>query len=124
LAGYETRLLNEALAFGLAPESLPEFLGQQARWCLGCLQQLPLSSGPLHGRHRLLDRLFYLDRPVFWLTHLATIQILLAPILFWYFAVVAMLSSVLRSPQAVAVNVVAALDIGGYFARLSACGAS
>jgi cellulose synthase (UDP-forming) len=58
LAGYETRFLNETLAFGLAPESLPEFLGQQARWCLGCLQQVPLRSGPIRGRHRLLDRLF------------------------------------------------------------------
>src|SRR5687768_653514 len=35
LAGFETAYLNEELAIGLAPESIPEFLGQQTRWCYG-----------------------------------------------------------------------------------------
>jgi cellulose synthase (UDP-forming) len=85
--GYRTVYLNEALSYGLAPESLPEFLGQQARWCFGTMQQLALPSGPIRGRHRLMDRLFYLDPPLFWLTHFATVQLLFAPILLWYFGI-------------------------------------
>ena len=87
LGGYRTCYLNEPLSYGLAPESLPAFLNQQSRWCCGSFQQLELPTGPLHGRHRLVDRLFYLDPVLFWLTHLATLQVLIAPLMLWFLAI-------------------------------------
>lgn len=87
LVGFRTLFLNEKLAFGLAPESLPEFLGQTSRWCFGTLQQLGVPSGPIFGKHQFVDRLFYFDPVLYWLTHLATAQILLAPVLFTCFGI-------------------------------------
>jgi cellulose synthase (UDP-forming) len=82
--GYRTLYLNEPLAIGLAPESLPEYLKQRVRWCSGTMQHLYLKTGPFRGQLSLLQRLFYLETVVYWLTCPFTLLLLAAPILFWY----------------------------------------
>ncbi len=83
--GWRTLFLNEALAHGLAPESVPEYIKQRVRWCAGTMQHLFLTTGPVRGRGlSLLDRLFYLEPVVYWLTYPFMVLVLLAPIVFWY----------------------------------------
>ncbi len=65
--GFRTRYLNESLSIGLAPESLPAYLSQRARWCLGALQIAFLHTGPL-GRNGLTwrHRVEYLSTLLYW----------------------------------------------------------
>ncbi len=65
--GFRTRYLNESLSIGLAPESLPAYLSQRARWCLGALQIAFLHTGPL-GRNGLgwRHRVEYLSTLLYW----------------------------------------------------------
>lgn len=49
------------------------------------MQHLFLTTGPVRGRGlSLLDRLFYLEPVVYWLTYPFMVLVLLAPIVFWY----------------------------------------
>ena len=83
--GHRTLYLNEPLAFGLAPESTPEYLKQRVRWCTGTMQHLFIKSGPLRARGlSLLDRLFYLEPVLYYLTLPFMILLLISPIVFWF----------------------------------------
>lgn len=83
--GYVTRYLNEPLARGLAAESLAEFVKQRSRWCLGTLQCLYLPGGPLRAKGlSLLDRIFFLDPILFYVSYLYVFSMLLAPAVFWW----------------------------------------
>ena len=84
LHGQRTLYLNETLAFGLAPESVLEFIKQRVRWCVGTMQQLWISTGPIWGRHRLIDRIFYLTGVVYWFSYVFMILLVIAPLVFWY----------------------------------------
>lgn len=64
--GYKTRYLAERLAVGLAPESLPAFFVQRARWARGALQMVFLRDGPLGPGLRLHERILFL--PTHWLS--------------------------------------------------------
>jgi cellulose synthase (UDP-forming) len=88
--GYQTLYLNEALAYGLAPEAIPEYLKQRIRWCTGTIQHLFISTGPFRGRHKLLDRIFYLEGFLYWLGFPFVSLLILAPIIFWSTGVPAM----------------------------------
>jgi cellulose synthase (UDP-forming) len=89
--GLRTLFLNEPLAVGLAPESLPEYVKQRVRWCTGTLQHLFLPTGPLRGAGlSLLDRVFYLEPVVCWLTYPFILMLLAAPILYWFTGVTAL----------------------------------
>jgi cellulose synthase (UDP-forming) len=81
--GYQTLFLNEPLAYGLAPEAIPEYLKQRIRWCTGTIQHLFIATGPFRGRHKLLDRIFYLEGFFYWLGFLFVALLILAPIVFW-----------------------------------------
>ncbi|MDB5310624.1 MAG: putative Glycosyltransferase, the catalytic subunit of a cellulose synthase [Gemmataceae bacterium] len=82
--GWRTLYLNEPLAVGLAPESVPEYIKQRARWCSGTIQHVYLKTGPVRGRGlSAWDRLFYLEPILYWLTYPFTILMLLAPAVFW-----------------------------------------
>src|SRR5262249_2166476 len=81
--GYRTLYLNEPLAYGLAPEAIPEYLKQRIRWCTGTIQHLFIATGPFRGRHKLLDRIFYLEGFFYWLGFLLVALLILAPIIFW-----------------------------------------
>jgi cellulose synthase (UDP-forming) len=88
--GKRTLHLNEALAYGLAPESVPEYLKQRVRWCTGTLQHVFLATGPLRARNlSLLDRLFYLEPIVYWFTFPFLVLMLLAPVLYWFTGIAA-----------------------------------
>jgi len=64
--GYRTAYLNEQLSWGLAPESSWAFLEQRKRWCVGGVQTLFRSDGPLGPQmRRWRERLFFL--PLHWL---------------------------------------------------------
>ena len=89
--GQRTLFLNEALAYGLAPESLPEYVKQRVRWCSGTMQHAFIATGPFRARGLgLLDRLFYLEAIAFWFTYPFVALVLLAPLLFWYTGVSAL----------------------------------
>ncbi len=82
--GHRTLFLNEPLAVGLAPESVPEYLKQRARWCSGTMQHAYLATGPFRGRGlSLLDRLFYAETILYWLTYPFTVLLLVAPAAYW-----------------------------------------
>ena len=83
--GLKTLYLNEPLAFGLAPESVPEYLKQRVRWCTGTLQHAFIATGPFRGKNlSALDRLFYLEPILYWFTFPFLVLMLLAPVLFWF----------------------------------------
>ncbi len=83
--GYTVRYLNEALSEGLAAESLASFIKQRTRWALGTLQCLYLRGGPLRARGlSLLDRLFFLDPIIFYLSFFWPFLILIAPAVYWW----------------------------------------
>lgn len=83
--GYTVRYLNEPLSEGLAAESLASFIKQRCRWATGTLQCLYLPGGPLRARGlSLLDRLFFLDPIVFYLSFFWPLLILLAPCVYWW----------------------------------------
>lgn len=88
--GKRTLYLNESLAIGLAPESVPEYIKQRVRWCSGTMQHIFLPTGPFRGRLSLLQRLFYLETVVYWLTFPFTVLLLLAPIVYWFTGVAAL----------------------------------
>ena len=88
--GKRTLYLNEPLAIGLAPESVPEYIKQRVRWCSGTMQHAFLATGPFRGRLSLLQRLFYLETIVYWLTFPFTVLLLLAPIVYWFTGVAAL----------------------------------
>jgi cellulose synthase (UDP-forming) len=99
--GYRTLYLNEPLAFGLAPESIPDFLKQRVRWCAGTVQNLYAPTGPIRGNHRLIDRIFYLEGVFYWLGSLFAVMLIFAPVVFWFTGV----SAVLGTPEAAAAAV-------------------
>lgn len=83
--GYKVRYLNEPLSEGLAAESLASFIKQRCRWATGTLQCLYLPGGPLRARGlSLLDRLFFLDPIIFYLSFFWPFLILVAPCFYWW----------------------------------------
>jgi len=81
--GYKTLYLNERLATGLAAEDTPSYVVQRTRWCLGAMALLRDPHGPIQSRDLpWLDRLFYFDISLYWMTHLHLLMLLLAPILY------------------------------------------
>lgn len=84
-AGYLIRYLNEDLCQGLAAESLAEYLHQRCRWATGTMQCLYLAKGPFRGRGlSLIDRLFYLDPVIFYLSFLFPFLMMYAPAVYWW----------------------------------------
>jgi len=81
--GFITRYLNESLAWGLAPESLDAFIIQRSRWGRGAIQTLFLKDGPFGPGLTFLQRILFLENPLYWLsfTTMHTMAIL-APIVF------------------------------------------
>ncbi len=91
--GVRTLFLNEALAYGLAPESVGEYVKQRVRWCSGTLQHAYLPTGPFRNRGlTLIDRLFYIEPILYWLTYPFIVMVLLAPIVYWYTGVPALVA--------------------------------
>lgn len=89
LQGFQTVFLNEPLSFGLVPENVPTLINQRLRWCRGTIQHLFISTGPIFGKHRLLDRLFYLEPFFYWLSFLFLAAAVLAPIIYWWTGIAA-----------------------------------
>jgi cellulose synthase (UDP-forming) len=113
-AGYRTLFLSEPLAHGLAPEAIPEYLKQRVRWCAGTVQQLYIRTGPVRGRHRLLDRLFYFEGLLYWLGFVFVVLLLLAPIVFW-FTGVSVITGTLEGALAVLLPRLVARALGIYW---------
>jgi cellulose synthase (UDP-forming) len=83
--GYTVRYLNETLSSGLAAESLASFIKQRVRWALGTMQCLYLRGGPLRATGlSLLDRMFFLDPIIFYLSFFWPFFILIAPCVYWW----------------------------------------
>ncbi|ETX26465.1 glycosyltransferase family 2 protein, partial [Roseivivax isoporae] len=87
--GWKTVYLNEPLTEGLAPEGLKEYVTQRARWCLGLMQIIRSSLGPLSRANlRLRDRWSLLDSLFYWLTtYIFRVAAIVYPLLYWYFNV-------------------------------------
>jgi len=83
--GYRTAYLNENVAVGLAAMDAPSFITQRSRWCMGAMALLSAPHGPLRARNlSLIDRLFYFDISLYWMSHLHLLLLLIAPILYGY----------------------------------------
>ena len=85
-AGWRTVYLNEPLSVGLAPEGMKEYITQRGRWCLGLMQILRSSLGPLsRGRLSLPLRIGLIDAFLYWsVSFLFKLLCLLAPIVYWF----------------------------------------
>jgi len=99
--GFRTLYLNEALASGLAPESVLDFIKQRVRWCAGTVQNLFAPTGPIRGNLRLIDRVFYCEGVLYWLGSVFTVMIVLAPAVFWFTGI----SAIPGNPEAAATTV-------------------
>ena len=84
--GYRTVFLNERLSLGLAPESILDFIGQRARWCLGAIQQF-FTRYSFHGVSKLtfINRLAFFDTFLYWVSGAAfKILLISAPMVYWF----------------------------------------
>ena len=85
--GYETHWLNERLSIGLSAEGLPEYITQRTRWCLGTMQVALLRDGPFRGSgYTLMQRLHYFHGMLNWFCKPFIVLMLIAPTLYWFFA--------------------------------------
>lgn len=84
--GWRTVYLNERLSVGLAPEGMKEYMTQRGRWCLGLMQIIRSSWGPLsRGRLSLAYRVGLIDAFLYWgISFLFKLLCLLAPIIYWF----------------------------------------
>jgi cellulose synthase (UDP-forming) len=84
--GWRTVYLNEPLSIGLAPEGVKEYVTQRGRWCLGLMQIVRSSLGPLsRGPLRLPLRIGLIDAFLYWSAgFLFKLLCLLAPIVYWF----------------------------------------
>ncbi|WP_461413538.1 glycosyltransferase [Gemmatimonas sp.] len=92
--GWQTVFLNERLARGLAPEGLAAMYTQRARWARGGIQLLFLPNGPLFAPGlTFTQRLMFL--PLSWIaTNLCLPLMILGPLLFLWFGLVAVPSAI------------------------------
>lgn len=88
-AGWATVYLDEPLTEGLAPEGLKEYVSQRARWCLGMMQIVRSSWGPLRDNNlRLRDRWSMIDAFLYWVASFPfRIAAIVYPLFYWYFNV-------------------------------------
>ena len=84
--GLRTVYLNEPLSAGLAPEGMEEYLTQRGRWCLGLMQILRSSFGPLsRARLSLRYRIGLTDAFLYWAgTFSFKLLCLTTPIVYWF----------------------------------------
>ncbi len=95
--GLKTIWLNERLSVGLSAESLAGYITQRCRWCLGTIQIALLPDGPFRGRgFSWMERLHYLHGLMFWFCRPFVVAMLLAPILFYFLG----LPAILFAPEA------------------------
>ncbi len=81
--GYITRWLNERLSVGISAESIPEYLTQRTRWCLGTIQVGLLPDGPLFGSgYSLTLRMHFLQNLLCWMCKPFIMLVLIAPAVF------------------------------------------
>lgn len=92
--GLRTIWLNERLSVGLSAESLAAYVTQRCRWCLGTIQIALLPDGPMRSAgYSLLERIHFFHGLLFWLCRPFVVALLLAPILFYFLGLPAMLIS-------------------------------
>lgn len=84
--GWRTVYLNERLSAGLAPEGMIEYLTQRGRWCLGLMQILRSSFGPItRERLSLRYRIGLIDAFLYWAgSHSFKLLCLITPIVYWF----------------------------------------
>jgi cellulose synthase (UDP-forming) len=84
--GWRTVYLNEPLSIGLAPEGVKEYVTQRGRWCLGLMQIVRSSLGPLSRSPLSLPlRVGLIDAFLYWSAgFLFKLLCLLAPIVYWF----------------------------------------
>lgn len=84
-AGYITRWLNERLSVGISAESVPEYLTQRTRWCLGTIQVGLLPDGPIFGSgYSLTLRMHYVQNLLCWMCKPFIMLVLIAPAVFMW----------------------------------------
>lgn len=81
--GHLTRWLNERLSVGISAESIPEYLTQRTRWCLGTIQVGLIPTGPIFGRgYSVTQRAHYLQNLLCWMCKPFILLVLTAPAVF------------------------------------------
>jgi cellulose synthase (UDP-forming) len=86
MQGWRTVYLNEPLTAGLAPEGMEEYLTQRGRWCLGLMQIVRSSLGPLSlSRLSFRYRIGLIDAFLYWAgTFTFKLLCLTTPIVYWF----------------------------------------
>jgi cellulose synthase (UDP-forming) len=94
--GHKILYLNEPLSRGSAADSLPGYIRQRVRWAQGILQSIFLPHGPLRAKGLgLLDRLFYLEMPLYWISQYGFLGcVLLAPVVYFWTGVPVFMCSI------------------------------
>ncbi|MGE5505631.1 MAG: glycosyltransferase [Actinomycetota bacterium] len=93
-AGGRTVYLDEPLSAGLAPETLSDFIGQRARWCLGTVQALRSPLSPLKPGIGWAARLCFVNAQLYWLASFPLmLMAVLAPAVYWWTGVPAFLAT-------------------------------
>ena len=94
-AGYKLVYLNEALSAGLSADTCGEFVQQRMRWAQGTLQALFASTHPLRVRGlNAWQRVLHLSGILYYLGSLTTLFTLIAPLLYLFFGVVILRTSI------------------------------
>lgn len=85
--GWQTLFVNEVLAIGRAPSTIPAFFKQQLRWSKGGLSMLFLEN-PLLSKNLTVDqRLHYFSANFFYLCGFAILAYLIFPLAYLLFGV-------------------------------------
>ena len=84
--GWRTIYLNERLSAGLAPEGIKEYLTQRGRWCLGLMQIIRSSIGPLSRGHLSpAYRVGLIDAFLYWAASFPfKLLCFTVPIVYWF----------------------------------------
>ena len=94
-AGYKLVYLNEALSAGLSADTCGEFVQQRMRWAQGTLQGLFASTHPLRVRGLTgWQRVLHMSGILYYLGSLTTLFTLMAPLLYLFFGVVILRTSI------------------------------
>jgi len=94
-AGYKLCYLNEPLSAGLSADTCGEFVQQRMRWSQGTLQALFASTNPLQVRGLSpCQRVLHFSGILYYLGSLTTLFNLVAPLLYLFFGVTILQTSV------------------------------
>lgn len=83
--GYQTKFLNKELVLGLSAATYRDLVKQRDRWCRGNLQVVKKYNPFKMKGLSFLQKLFYIDGTIYWLTSIQKIIFLICPFFYLLF---------------------------------------